>query len=112
MVAQKLHFSLTPMEMAYQYFSIISSLNSLGLTPMQIRLLAFMVVRGTITNPAAREDFCSMYSTSKAVINNAICRMKKKGLLVKDASTIKVTPQLALDFSSSVTLQIRLYDKG
>jgi len=97
------------MDRAFAYYSIISVLNNLRLTVRELQLLSFIAVRGTITNPAARKDFISSYSTSKYVVSNLISSLKKKGLLVK-GNTVKIVPSIAIDFSSSVILQIRLDD--
>jgi hypothetical protein len=108
-VVQKIIKQYTQMDMAIAYYSVISSLNSLGLTPRELQLLAFTATRGSITNPAAREDFCSTFSTSQATINNMISRLRKVGIFVKDSKNkIKVNPSIALDFSSPVILQIQL----
>lgn len=108
MVVQKIVKECSQMEVAMAYYSIISSLNNLGLTTRELQLLSFIATRG-ITNPAAREDFCLTFSTSQATINNMISRLKKLKILVKDVNKkIKVNPAIALDFSSSITLQIQL----
>ena len=96
------------MQAAITYYSVISAINALKLSGKELQLLAFIAVRGTITNPAAREEFCSTYKTSQAVIYNTIRKLKKKKLLLKENNRIKVNPALALDFNQSVVLQITL----
>jgi DNA-binding MarR family transcriptional regulator len=96
------------MELAVTYYSIISLLNSLKLRKREVQLLAFIAVRGSITNPAAREDFCSTFKTTKATVGNIISRLTKKKLLIKDGNKIKVNQVLSLNFGSSVLLKILL----
>ena len=96
------------MQTAITYYSVISDLNSLRLSDRELQLLAFIATRGTITNPAAREEFCKTYKTSQAVIYNTIRKLKLKRLLVKESGRIKIIPALALDFSQSIVLKITL----
>lgn len=97
------------MDFAMAYYSIISAINKLQLTERELQLIAFTAIRGGITNPAAREDFCQMYSTSQATINNLISKLRKLGLFIKEQNKTRVHPALALDFSSpTILLQISL----
>lgn len=97
------------MQKAIAYYSVISVLNNLSLTTRELQLLAFTALRGSITNPAAREDFCQQYDTSQATINNLISKLKKLKIFIKDGGNkIRVNPAIALDFNNPVVLQITL----
>ena len=111
-VVQKIKKSYAQMDMAIAYYSTISVLNHLALTNRELQLLAFTAIRGSITNPAAREDFCQTYKTSQATINNLISKLRKLKLFVKEQNKIKVHPAIALDFSQPVILQITLLKSG
>lgn len=107
-VVQKIKKDYKQIELAITYYSIISLLNNLKLRKREIQLLAFTAVRGSITNPAAREDFCSTFKTTKATVGNIISRLSKKRLLTKDGNKVKVSQAISLDFTSSVLLKILL----
>lgn len=107
-VVQKIRKSYSQMDMAIAYYSTISVLNNLNLTQRELQLLAFTAIRGSITNPAAREDFCQIYKTSQATINNLISKLRKMRLFIKEQNKIKVNTAIALDFTSPVLLQITL----
>jgi DNA-binding MarR family transcriptional regulator len=107
-VVQKIKKSYSQMDLAIAYYSMISVLNKLNLTQRELQLLAFTAIRGSITNPAAREDFCQMYSTSQPTINNIISRLRKLKLFVKEQNKIKVNTAIALDFTSPIILQLTL----
>ena len=110
---QKIKKEFSQMEMAFVYYSVISSLNNLQLTTRQLQLLSFTAIRGSITNPAARKDFCQLYDTSQATIYNIISELRKYNLLVKEQNKIKVHPQLALDFNNeALVLQMTLIKKS
>ena len=101
------------MEMAFAYYAVISALNNLKLTTRQLQLLSFTAIRGSITNPAARKDFCKMFDTSQATIYNIVSELSKLNLLVKEQNKIKVHPQLALDFNNeALVLQVTLLKKA
>lgn len=109
MIVQKLKKSFSQIELAIAYYSLIACLNKIHLTERELQLLAFTAVKGSITNPAVREEFCKTYSSSQATVNNMISKLKRMKLLVKDhKKKIKVTPAIALDFNSSIVLQISL----
>lgn len=112
-VIQKIKKEYSQMEMAMSYYSVISALNNLRLTKRQLQLLAFTAIRGGITNPAARADFCQMFKTSEATMNNIISKLKRLKLFVKEQNKIKVNTAIALDFSgnSSIVLQVTLNKK-
>lgn len=99
-------------DVAIAYYSVISVLNDLGLTTRELQLLAFTAIRGSITNPAAREDFCQTYKTSQATINNLISKLRKLKVFVKEQNKIRVNPAIALDFSKPVILQVVLNRNG
>lgn len=92
------------MDVAMAYYSVISAVNHLALTERELQLLAFTAIRGGINNPAAREDFCQMYNTSQATINNLISKLKKQKLFIKEQNKTRLHPALALDFSAPVVL--------
>ena len=94
------------LQLAERYYGIISAINDLKLTPREIQLISFTVVRGNMSYANIREDFCEMYNTSSPTINNIISKLKKKGILVKDKGKIKVHPVIALDFKDNVKLEI------
>lgn len=100
--------SATPIEAAIKYYSILSSINSLGLTDRQIALLAFIAVKGSISSSAAKNSFMEMYGSPKASIGNMVWALSKKGILVREDGKIVITPQLALDFNSTIVLNLIL----
>jgi len=107
MMLQKLESPIeSALQLAERYYGIISAINSLKLTPREIQLISFTVVRGNMSYANIREDFCKKYGTSSATINNIISKLKKKGILVKDRGKIKVHPVIALDFKNDVKLEI------
>lgn len=108
MVAQKIVKAFTPMEKAIAYFRIISALNDLHLSDREVQLLAFMAVRGTISNPAAREDFCKMYSTTKATVGNLLSRLRRAKLIFSEGKRVKLLPALSQDFTQEMILHIKL----
>jgi hypothetical protein len=109
MTIQKLgKTSSNRLELAQQYYGLISALNSLFLTEREIQLIAFSAVRGSISYATVRQDFCDIYHSSFPTINNMVSKLKTKGILVKAGKQIVVNPRIALDFSKPLILQITL----
>ena len=102
-------------EIAEKYYAILSDINSLGLTPREIQLVAFTAIKGNITNANVREEFCNKYKTTSPTINNIISKLKKLGVFIKTEDRedgypkqVKVNPAIVLDFKKDVLLAISL----
>ena len=93
---------------AYRYYSILSAVNNLRLTEREIQLIAFIAIKGNISYINNREEFCRLYQSSAPTINNIVSKLRKQGILVKEASKIKIHPAITIDFSKEVVLQVRL----
>jgi ribosomal protein L23 len=109
MIVQKLKRSLSSdIALAEKYYALLSEVNGLALTEREIQLVAFTAVRGNMTNPNIKEDFCKEYNTTPPTINNIISKLKKLKIFVKERGIIKVNPVIVLDFKKDVVLQIHL----
>lgn len=96
------------LQRAIKYYSLICTLNNLKLSPKQIELLSFVAVKGGIASPAARREFVNTFDSSLASMENIKHKLVKKGALVEIDKKYKVNPQIALDFSKDIVLQINL----
>lgn len=109
MIVQKLEkTSPDPIAQAQRYYGLISSLNSLQLTEREIQLIAFSAVKGSISFTDVKKEFCEKYNSSSATIGNLLIRLKKLGIFIKHHKLTVVNPQLVLDFSKPIVLQITL----
>lgn len=93
---------------AKRYYSILSAVNDLRLTERELQLIAFTAIKGNISYSTNREEFCKLYKSSSPTINNIISKLKKVGVLVKDASKIKVNPKILLNFENNIVLETKL----
>lgn len=93
---------------AERYYSIVSAMNDLHLTPREIELTAFTAVKGNISYASNRKEFCEKYNTTSATINNLVYELKKMGVLIKEGGKIKVNPIIVLDFNKPIRLEIKL----
>lgn len=94
--------------LAQKYYSIISIINNLELTNREVQLVSFISIKGNITQMSFREEFCKVYGTSSATINNMTSKLRKMFVLVKIGKNIKINPKLTLDFTSNLNLVILL----
>ena len=108
MTAQKLKPTLySDFEAARSYLSVISALNKLELTDLELNLLAFIAVKGTISHTNYKQTFCDTFGSSENSVNNAVGRLvKKRKLLIKIDNKIRLIPQIALNFKEPVVLKI------
>lgn len=98
----------TPLEVATKYLTLLSVLSGLDLTPREVQLLAFTATRGSISSGGARAQFMELYGSSKASIANMVHKLTQRGLLVKEGGKIRVHPQLSLDYTHPVILNLML----
>ena len=95
-------------KLAEKYYTILSAINNLHLTPREIQLIAFTAIKGNISYANIREEFCKNYKTTGPTINNIISKLKKINVLVKDGSKVKVNNVIVLDFTKDIALEIKL----
>lgn len=93
---------------AEMYYYILSSINRLDLTPREVQLISFMVIKGNMLTAPVKKEFCDRYDSTVATIGNMVRRLKKKSILLKEKGKIKVNPAIVLDFSKQVVLKIML----
>jgi predicted transcriptional regulator len=108
MVVQKLRKAYTPLEAAIAYFSILSVVNKLELSPRELQLLAFTSLKGGKVTVGVRETFCEEFKTSKATINNLLSQLKRTGLFIKRKNMFLVNPSLVTDFTQPLIVQVKL----
>lgn len=97
---------------AQRYYSVMSAVNSLGLTERELQLVAFTAVKGNISYKNIREEFCEKYKSSFPTINNLISKLKKIGVFVKEGSKVKVNSLISLNFENDVVLEIKITSNG
>lgn len=113
-VVQKVNItSLDSFDRALKYYNIILSVNNIFLPPMEMNLLAFTAIRGTISSGGAKEKFIEIFPTAtKASIGNTIYKLTKKNLFVKINKKVVVNPSISINFNFPLLLQIKLNGKA
>ncbi len=97
---------------AVKYYSVLFALKGESIPEMQMNILAFTAVRGSISSGGAKEKFIEMFpTTTKASIGNVVFQLKKKGFLIKRDKKIIVNPSISLDFKRPLVLRIKLNGK-
>ena len=97
----------TSLEVAIKYYGIISLLNNLELTPLEIKILAYTAVNGNIGG-RGKDLFLQNFKTTKASISKSISALYAKGFLIKEYSKTKINSQLLLDFETQLVIQLNL----
>ena len=91
---------------AERYYAVLSSLNSLSMTPREIQLVAHTAIRGNISYVQFKEEFCTKHGTSIQTINNMLSRLKRLKVFVKENGKIRVNPLLSIKFNDGVKMEI------
>lgn len=99
-------------ELAVKYFSFFFAINNYDIPQKEIELLAFTVVRGTITPKPAREEFVERFGGSIAYVENLKGELVKKGFLIKTKGKHRAQPWLCLDFSKKTVIKLILNKKA
>lgn len=86
-------------EAGITWFTFITTINGMRLTPRQLQLMAFINVRGTISSTSAKEEFCKLFNSSTATVSNMVSELSVLRLLVKEKSKTRVNPTLRVDFN-------------
>ncbi len=97
----------TKLDVAIKYYSILSVLNNLGWKPLDIKILAFTAIEGSLSSGGKREKFCEMFGSTKNTLYNYTSPLEKAGFLVRKDKKIVLHPQLTLA-SSQLMIQLTL----
>lgn len=93
------------------WYTFITAINNIHLSRRELELLAFINSRGTISSTSAKEEFCKMFSTSKATISNMVSKLSSLKLLVKEKSKTRVNPSLRIDFGTNLFVKLLIKTK-
>lgn len=93
--------------MAIKYYSVLSILNDLHLTPLEVKIVAYTAVKGNIAG-RAKIHFAELFGTTKASINKSISALYARSFLVRENSKTKINSQLLLDFNNDLIIQLNL----
>jgi DNA-binding MarR family transcriptional regulator len=94
------------LEIALKYYTILSVLGDMHLTPRELQLLAFTATRGSISPGGAKQQFIEQFGSSKATIANLQGVLVEKGLIVKEDDVYKVAKHLRRNFKNLACLKL------
>lgn len=95
------------LDIAVKYYTILSVLGDMHLTPRELQLLAFTATRGSISSGGAKKQFIELFGTSKNTIENLKGSLKDKGLIVKDDDdNYRVASHLRRNFKNLACLRL------
>lgn len=109
MIAVKISKSFdTKIDIAIKYYMILSVLNNLKLSELDIQLMSFIAVRDNISVGGGKEEFCRIFDSTRASIYAGVYRLTKRGFLIKEGKKAKLNPAFVMDFSDDLIMQIRM----
>lgn len=109
MTVQKLRPTIdSEFEVAKRYYKVVSTLNGIDLKNLELNLLAWIAVKGSISNTNNRDVFCQTFDSTKSSVYNVVNKLTKRGFLYKIDNKIKIIPSISLNFKETVVIKITL----
>lgn len=107
MIVQKINSKVGggSFELAYKYFSILSTLNNMNLVKRDMQLIAYSISKDKPINEIKKE-FVVEYKSSMATVGNIISKLYSRKVLVKNRREVTVNPALLIDFNQDLGLAI------
>lgn len=96
---------------AVKYYSVLCALNNIRLSPMEMNMLSFAGVKGSLWSGGSMKQFCELFNSTPSSAGNLIYKLRKKGLLIRINTRIRVIPALSLDFKRDLLLNIHITDE-
>lgn len=108
MIVQKINTKVADSEeLAFKYFSILSTINDMHLVKRDVQLIAYAISQNKPVS-AVKLEFVEKFGTSMATVGNIISKLYKLNVLKKRRRVVSINPKLLFDFESSLALQIIL----
>lgn len=90
----------THFESVIVYYGILNVLNSLNLTPSEIKLMAFTAINKTLS-PKKKKEYCKEFTYSEQSLSGVVCSLKRRGILIKNEyGKLVLHPQLYIEFEA------------
>lgn len=96
------------LEAAYKFYRILSVLNDFKLTPLEIKIIAYTVVRGNLSSGTSKDKFVKIYNSTKSSIIKTIPKLIKEKYLVREHRKIFVNPSLFFNLKERIILQLNI----
>jgi len=106
MIVQKINTKITSsFDLAYKYFFILSTLNSLELVKRDVQLLAYAISQNKDVSEI-KAEFVEKFGTSMATVGNIISKLYKLNILEKHKRVVKINPVFLFDYNSDLALAL------
>lgn len=87
------------LSIAEKYYRLLFDVNNMEVTDIQMQMIAYCAVRGTLSTPPIRDGFLERYKIAKGTFYNNIGKLLERKLLVKHNKKIRVNPVIMLDWT-------------
>lgn len=96
-------------QVAEKFYTILLPLWEVHCTKQEIKILSFAAARDNISSVTSRRDCMESLSISAQSLNNAISRLQRIKLFVKESNgKIKVNPTIKIEFDGDLVLGLKL----
>lgn len=87
------------LSIAEKYYRLLFDVNNIQITEIQIQMIAWCAVKGTLSTPPIRDGFLERYKIARGTYYNNIGKLQDRKLLVKKNGKIRVNASIMLDWS-------------
>ena len=106
MIVQKINTQIDgSFDLAFKYFSILSTINDMEMVKRDIQLIAYSISENKPVSEV-KTEFVEKFGSSMATVGNIISKLYKLNILKKNKRVVTVNPKLLFDFNSDLALQI------
>jgi hypothetical protein len=106
MIVQKINTKIDgSFDLAYRYFFILSTVNSLELVKRDVQLLAYAISENKDVSDI-KAEFVEKFGTSMATVGNIISKLYKLNILEKHKRVVKINPVFLFDFNKDLALAL------
>lgn len=85
-------------QVAHLFLSLILLFNGIKATNSELKLLAYMMVRGGEVGGIGKKLYIEMAKTSEGRVDNLICQLRKKKVIVKVDGKVRIHPKITIGF--------------
>lgn len=108
MIVQKINRNVEDsFELAFKYYTILSTINDMGMVKRDIQLIAYAISEDKDVSEV-KDAFVKKFGSSMATVGNIISKLYRLNVLKKNKRVININPAIMFDFESDLALQIIL----
>lgn len=101
------------MDFTVKFYTLLNVLNNLKLTPLEIKVIAYVAVKGSISRGNPMEKFVSLLGSTYKSVSKTVNKLTRQGILIQKNRKTAINPSLVFNINGGVALQLNMgYEQG